>query len=877
MKKQILFFIVLFLSISLFSQKKPETKDDPYGREAYLFEQIKSPITGQVPKNIRQKELNFFQSKKSSFENLHKSPTATWINRGPWNVGGRTRALAIDVTNSNVILAAGVSGGVWRSTDGGNSWIRASIPNVAHAVAVTSIAQDTRSGHQQTWYYTTGEYIGNSASEVGARYRGNGVYKSVDSGKTWTQIVDNGSPTSFDSDFDYTWNVKVDPTNGYVYIAAYADIWKSTDGSSFSAVLKSTTSNNPSAYTDVEVASDGTLYATLDQNGDTHGIFISTNSGTNWTNITPSGFPTDYNRIVIAAAPSNPDIVYFLGETDSGHLLWIYDNSTGTWTDKTSMLPNAGGDTGDFDSQGGYDLVIKVKPDNAQVVFFGGTSLYRTTDGFSSSANISWVGGYTPSSTTSYTSYTNHHADQHSLFFDPNNTAHLYSGHDGGISFTSNCLDNTENSNSETIDWVSKDNGYLTTQDYVVAIDQSGTAPNDIIAGFQDNGTWVVQSSNSTSNWSSINSGDGAYCAIANNATTLYSASQNGQVYADFFSSNGSYIGWTRVYPDLNSPLFVTPYVIDRNTDNIMYILDDSYIWRDNNLSSLKNNLESKKAPADWVKLSNSQISSGYYSAIAVSKTPANIVYAGTSDGKIYKFVNPNNSDPIPTDITGTNFPAAAYVSCIAINPDNADKIIVTFSNYNVISIFYTENGGTSWTNVSGNLEENSDGTGDGPSVRWAAFLKTGNAYKYFVGTSIGLFSTDDLSSSTTWTQEAPNVIGNVLVDMVTTRSSDGTVVVGTHGNGIYSTQFASSLKTVNSKTKKLKIFPNPAKAIVNISIPYDNSKLLIHNSQGEIVFFANIKTRGNKVYDLSSLSQGVYFVRLYSGTKISQTKLVIE
>jgi len=879
MKKTLLIILVLSFVFSAFSQKKPRVKDNPHARQSYLFEKIKSPLTGKVPDNIRQKELAFVKSDKAGLINHQKANLTTWINRGPWNVGGRTRAMAIDVANSNVILAAGVSGGLWRSTDAGSSWTRVSMPLDAHSLAITAIAQDPRTGHQQTWYYVTGEYSGNSASEYGAAYSGSGIYKSTDNGLNWTQIVTAGSPVTFDSFFDYCWNVKVNPMNGDVYVATYGGIFKSTDGTNFSAILFSTTVSNYSAYTDVDISSNGTIYATMSYEGDKTGVWQSTDNGSSWTDITPSTFDSDYERIVIAVCPSDANKIYFLGARDSydgnqnqRHLLWIYNNSTSSWTDKSSMLPAAGGYTGNFESQGGYDLVIKVKPDNSSVVFIGGVSLYRTTDGFTNSSNLTWVGGYTPSSTSSYALYTNHHADQHSLFFDPNNTAHLYSGHDGGISYTADCLDNTANSRSETIDWTSVNNGYLTTQAYTVAIDQSGTAANDIISGFQDNGSWFVQSTNPSSAWGEINSGDGAYCAIADNATAYYSSSQNGNVYADYFTSGGSYIGYSRINPDLVDPLFITPFVIDQNDNDIMYMLDYDYIWRNNNLSEQRNHLSSDVAPSDWVKLSNSYISSGYYSAIAVSKTPANIVYAGTSNGKIYKFTNPNTTNPTPTDVTDAAMPTG-YVSSIAVDPYNADFAIVTFSNYEIISIYYTENGGTTWTNASNNLEQNWDGSGDGPSVRWAAILKSGANNVYFVGTSTGLFFSPDLNGA--WYQEGVSIIGNVLVDMITTRSSDGLVVVGTHGNGMYSGQYAADIKDVSAVPLELQLFPNPVVSKININVIYNQSKFMIHNADGQVVFYSDIKTMGTKSFDLSSLPQGVYIARLYSAEKVSEAKFI--
>jgi len=62
--------------------------------------------------------------------------SADWTQRGPYNIGGRTRAIALDVTNENIILAGAVTGGLWRSTDGGNSWMHCTTPDQLHSVGI---------------------------------------------------------------------------------------------------------------------------------------------------------------------------------------------------------------------------------------------------------------------------------------------------------------------------------------------------------------------------------------------------------------------------------------------------------------------------------------------------------------------------------------------------------------------------------------------------------------------------------------------------------------------------------------------------------------------------------------------------------------------
>src|SRR5262245_32920644 len=92
--------------------------DDPLGRVLYEWTRLRDPATNRIPRSIRMRELRFAGSipSKESFRGMNKgrAPMAVqsldWSPRGPANVGGRTRALAIDITNPNLILAGGVSG-----------------------------------------------------------------------------------------------------------------------------------------------------------------------------------------------------------------------------------------------------------------------------------------------------------------------------------------------------------------------------------------------------------------------------------------------------------------------------------------------------------------------------------------------------------------------------------------------------------------------------------------------------------------------------------------------------------------------------------------------------------------------------------------------
>ena len=192
----------------------------------YELQRLQDPATGKIPNRIREKELAFASTLPGYGISSAKISSLNWKSRGPWNVGGRTRAFAIDVSNPNKFLAGTAAGGMWTSTTGGASWTESW--GQVHQ-SVTCISQDTRTGKTNTWYIGTGEGYGQSASGGSAFYLGNGMYKSTDGGQTWNSLSTtvSGTPQTFDNIWDVIWNVATNPAdavNGVVYAAAYGAI-----------------------------------------------------------------------------------------------------------------------------------------------------------------------------------------------------------------------------------------------------------------------------------------------------------------------------------------------------------------------------------------------------------------------------------------------------------------------------------------------------------------------------------------------------------------------------------------------------------------------------------------------------------------------------
>jgi hypothetical protein len=800
------------------------TEDDPGARAEFEEMRLRDPATGLIPNGIRQKELAFAARipSRESLDGLAKfsrvAAPLVWTKRGPRNVGGRTRALALDVTTTNVILAGGVSGGIWRSTDDGANWAMAT--TTAQLRSITCIAQDTRSGKGTIWYAGSGEASGNSASGGAASFRGDGIYKSTDGGVTWAQLPStvSGTPQVFDKAFDYVTNVAIDPSNlaqDEVYAAAGNTIQRSTDGgTTWTAVLGTL---SLSAWSDVQVNPSGVVYAAINSSSAQGGIWRSAD-GVTWTNISSgvTGFPSTFSRVGIGISPSSPNVVMFLVQGTSGtngvdqingHQLWKYtylsgdgSGAAGTWQNRGVNLPNLGIANDPFDSQGGYDLIVRFKPDDTSTVFVGGSSLYRSTNGFSSTATTQRIGGYNPGVTNG--TYPNHHPDQHALAFLPTNPLVLYSGHDGGISKTTNDLGSPQA-------WTSLNNGYQVSQFYTICLDHGTPGSPSITGGTQDNGTWGTTSSSGATAWVSRFSGDGAFCDISDGETAYLVSAQSGITYR-FRASDGA---WTRVDPAGGTGYsFISPFAADPSDRTILYFAGGASLWLQSNLDGLGFGFSNGSPSLGWTNLTAAGIAGTTISAIGVSKTPASRVYYGSANGKIYRLDNASGATAatVPTDVwTGKGLPAGAYVSCIAVDPSNADRAMAVFSNYNTASLFMTTDGGTSWTGVEGNL-----GGTTGPSTRWASIVPFSGTTTYFVGASTGLYSTTVLNgASTVWAQEGASTIGNVVVDMMDYRLSDGTIVVGTHGGGVWSSVIAPTgvaEAPLPNATALYQNYPNP-------------------------------------------------------------------
>lgn len=765
--------------------------ENPIERLEYEYGMLADPKTGRIPKGIRLKELEF--QKKINRENdfniamravgTQAQQAAAFFSRGPYNIGGRTRALSIDVTNEDIILAGGVSGGLWRTTNGGVTWNRTS--EVTQLPAVSALVQDKRTGHTNTWFYSAGEFFGNSASATGAFYLGDGIFKSTDGGQNW-EVIENtaqGSNISL-GDFGLVSEIIIDNSNTTereMYAAGLSQIIRTTDDfETYTVVLGA--NNTGFAFSDVAISSSGIMIATIANNVNNgpnaqEGIYKS-EDGLTWININPpSGLSTSYSRIEVAFDPQNEDVFYALGPT----FLLKHTISTGQWITLTGNLDVSSDSGQGHNAQGGYNLIAGVHPENSNVLFMGGTNLLRSTNAFQTASSRVNIGGYREDNNSSnFPKYNNHHPDQHALAFYPSDGNKMLTGSDGGVHRTQNNLQAGGNS---PVVWESLNNGYLTTQVYAIDAYKFNRGDALLIAGMQDNGTWGAQSLASDEEWTEIFGGDGAFNALTYNS--LYVSAQEGQMRR-FELIDNTYQFMGDISPSINSDdfLFINPFIYDPVNQDRLYVAARAKVF-------YTHNIRENPSAGEWLEL---PIPSGgtndYVSALAASIEPEGVLYFGTRTGKVFK-VSDINSSTVVENITADNLPSGTITS-IAVDPRDASKVVLTFGNYGLVSIWRSEDGGQNWNSVSGNLEENINGTGDGPSVRYVEILPNGDTEAiYLAGTSLGLYITNNLEGdNTVWNKEGETTIGNSIVSMIKTRPVEGQVFVATHGNGVFQTEY---------------------------------------------------------------------------------------
>jgi hypothetical protein len=809
-------------NLSLEMEKDEE--EGGYKRRLYEWKLLHDPTTGEIPRDIKNRESELLRSiqRKQTSAGFRQTINNAYTVAGPSQNGGRTRAVAYDMRNNGVMIAAGISGGIFRSTDGGATWAFVHPTNGVRIVSC--LAQDPQTPN--TWYAGTGELLGTSQTYPNAFIPGFGLLKSTDNGITWSPMVFNAANNlreRFDDLFDMIFNIQVN-ASGHLFVAALSSIWRSTDGgSTFQPILFETgeldnaDQNIENMMTDIAVSKPGVVpvryYACFtgrNRDSDTAGVWTSTsgNSGS-WTkigspslvtgwrahnNATSGGeYTAGWGRTILSVAPSNSNILYVMydnavsaSSNEPEADLFRADLTsfpTISWANRTSNLKalQNGSTTKYMETQDGYNMLLAVHPTNTNLVLAGGVNLFKSTDGFSTQGTF--IGGLESNTYTDPNKFS--HVDFHSFAFSPANANRFVVGNDGGMQVTPDIT-------ASTITWNNLNSLYQTFQFYHVAIDPTAGSLT-FSGGAQDNSTSYRDSKalfgpalpDPNDHYVGILGGDGGMTALSASTATqqyLYASAQNG-IVARF--DVGGPTADIQIDPSAAPEgEFVTYYHLDQDNTEIMYYVADDRMWRTTSASTVT-------PTTGWTEMTGVATTlTGNIFALATSRgnynNASSYLFMGTENAKIYRLQDPKNAavGSAPVDITPSGMTTGALVREIAVNPRNPDTVLAVISNYNSVSAFWTGNAlsaSPTWQAVEGNIATS--------SFRSCAIVATTTGVEYYVGTSIGLFSTTTINgNSTTWQLEGPAMMQGAIVNDLVLRIADNTLLVGTHGNGMFYT-----------------------------------------------------------------------------------------
>ena len=617
-------------------------------------------------------------------------------------MAGRMLCVAWHPTNTAILYAGAASGGLWKSTTGGASWVP--LTDALPSLAVGAVALDP--SNPNTIYMGTGEGAFNVDAVFGA-----GIFKSTDAGASWT-VTGMGWQQAQGRAVN---KILVHPTNGQILWAATnitnsGGVFKSTDGG---AIWTRTLTGDAKDLV-LHPDSANVLFAVIGYpwGGATNGVYRSGDGGVTWV-LASTGLPaaSTLGRMALGISRSNPQTLYVgVAQTISAGagLLGFYRSTNGgaSWNQQAAT-PNV------YGGQGWYNIVCEVNPANPNVVYSSGLDCYKSTD-----AGVTWTQksfGCNERGTPQYA-----HGDHHALAFKPGDPNTVIVATDGGLNKSTNGGDT----------WTDLNSGLETFQFYTVGQDVLNSSV--AFGGTQDNGTVKYTGSPA---WTTAIGGDGGYCLVDyTNSNIVYAEMQRG---THLKSINGGST-WTPIQSGISgSGAWVTPVVMDPANPNVLYTATTQVY-------------KTTSGGASWTAISPA-FTSRMLSTLAVSPVNPQVIWAGSEyNGEVRRTIDGGTS----WQAVSTNLPYA-YVTRIAAHPTDVNAAVVTFSGYGIAHVWKTTDGGANWTEISTGLP-------DLPCN--AIVIDPANPQTMYAGTDLGVYATTN--GGATWTNYSAGMPQVVVDDL---------------------------------------------------------------------------------------------------------------
>ena len=759
---------------------------------------------------------------------------------GPSLTAGRIADIAVDSENPKVYYVAVASGGVWKTTNSGNTFDPIFDNQSSYSIGCVTIDPNN---HNIIWVGT-----GENNNQRSVAY-GDGVYKSLDGGKSWKNM---GLKES-----EHIGMVEVDPNNSKkIFVAAYGPLWKEggqrglycsdNSGKDWNLILK-TDEHTGINEVHIDPRNSNIVYATAHQRrrhvftyvggGPGSKIYKSNDGGKNWREL-KSGLPSAIKgRIGMDISPSNPDYLYALVEAENDEQGLYFSNNRGESWKKVNK----------YVTSGNYYQEVFCDPIDSKKVFFMDTWLHYTNDAGKSVVK---------------TGEKSKHVDNHCIWINPKDTDHWIVGCDGGIYET---WDHAKN-------WHFKPNLPI-TQFYKVAVDNDFPFYN-IYGGTQDNNSLGGPSRTITnhgimnSDWYITNGGDGFESAVdPENPNIVYAQSQYGWLVR-YDRLSGEKVGIKPMADkdmdalrwNWDAPLIISPHNHKRlyfaanqlfRSDNMgdewKCISPDMSRGIDRNQVEVMGRIQS----SDAVMKNKSTTMYGNIVALDESSLQENLLYVGTDDGLIH--VSENAGEKWSKYDSFKGIPPNTYVNSLVTSQHNPNRVYAIFNNHKKGDfnpyLMVSNDKGKSWKSIVSNLP------------------KRGSLYDIaedhldenllFVGTEFGVYFT--YNSGKEWKQ-LKNGLPTIAVRDLEIQKRENDLVLATFGRSFYVLDDYSSLRQLNQKIKtSAHIFP------VKKSLMYIDSRPLGNRGKG---------SQGESHYTAKNPPLGVVIKYFFNDTLKTQKQI---
>lgn len=796
-----------------FPLENPERGEDQPGAAARYELERRSVDSQPVPVERYERALRTRASMRAASLARGGAPVAAtkrqsnaislgnWEQLGPGNVAGMSRSLVIDPRQPNTMYTTGMSGGIWKTTDGGQNW--RAVGDLLPILVIGSLAMDPNDS--RVLYAGTGDgFVGINA------VRGGGIYKSADAGETWSRL---GSTAT--DEFVFVNKIVVSGNIARsVYAATNAGVMRSQDGGvtwsrSLNRGLPNRGCHDLALRTDF--AADY-MFASCGIPGQRPGadLRLGTDPRENisesvvvyqnkaaaaegqWSEVL-----TDrrMGRTVLAIAPSNQSTIYAVASVwdpnfgpYANALLAVYRSTTGgdagTWQERvrnddrnrvnTLILSNPyfGICAGNRDTigQAWHNNAAAVDPRDPNRLWVGGVDLFRSDDGGQNFgiASLWWISGFRGPYV---------HADQHAIVFHPGydgeSNRTMYSVTDGGVFRTSNARAGVATGPGGPCDlerigtsWDAMTLGLTTMQFYAGSVYPGGSA---YLGGAQDNGSARGSDQAGFRSWQVLTPGDGGRSVIdVLDPNIIFQAAQNFELDKSIDGGGSFQLANRGMTESGQNFAFVAPFAGDPRDTRRLWAAG-TRIW-------------STTTGADLWFPASVPLAGRNFTALSIAPSDSNFVVAGARTGEVFR-------NRAALSATGTtdwekSQPRVGWVSSLAFDPGDSNVLYASFGSFNRVEgdahIYRSTDGGVSWSA--------SDGTADSalPDAPFHTVAVNPDDPRMLVaGGDLGLFVSTDAGA--TWSREEDNLPAVVVNHVAFHRESGGlSLYAFTFGRGLW-------------------------------------------------------------------------------------------